>query len=121
MIAVVANRYTQDTLYSSIEGFYFIGQTPICGIKIEYSMMTTMRFENFWSEIKKVIHNCSIQDCTIFSSYDEAKETLKEIKQNQERIQFYNNDILGSIIDGHNLNLDELKIFVLEPMEVKEP
>jgi len=111
------NRHTD---YDRFDWFYVIGKSHLEYIDVVISTMTTQRFDRFWSEITKVYHNCPPGQCTIFSSYDEAKAVLEEIKNRKSDIAFQNMSVLEAVMFGNDLDVDALKIYALQPVEVTE-
>lgn len=87
----------------------------VIGTNLEYVKVHT---ENLISENKeekivlKVEHGLNfMENPTIFNDKEKANETLKIIIEQKEKIKFENKNILGSVIDGDELDVSKLKVY----------
>lgn len=102
----VKSRFTDD--YSDIE---------VVSVEYNCEMHTAFLYDTL---------NSTSNGATLFSSYDEAKRIIEKIKQNKNKIYFYNSNVLDELIDRDNKfdfkkQLNELKIYRLNPVLVEEP
>lgn len=87
----------------------------VIGTKLEYIKVHTGNFISEKEEKKivyKVEHGLNLmENPTIFNDKDLADETLRLILEQKKNIRFENKNIIGSILDGDNLDVSELKVY----------
>lgn len=76
--------------------------------------------KNLWKKIKKLEYESPLNEATIFTDYEAAVCSLKEIRDNANEITFSNNRVIGEILDKKS-NFDKvqyskgLRIYELVP------
>ncbi|MBU5333588.1 hypothetical protein KQI61_15420 [Anaerocolumna aminovalerica] len=94
---------------------YVIGNSAWNFIAVK--MTTLYDGKRIYQEVGEIIHNIRNEACTIYNNYEEAEHVLDNIKTN-EKTKITNDSIIDSILDGHQLNIDTLKIYELVPTEI---
>lgn len=71
--------------------------------------------------ISKVVHgNRYIYNATQFCNLEDARKILQEIKDNRNSIHFMRETILESIIEGNDLDVDNLHIYEIDMRITRE-
>jgi small nuclear ribonucleoprotein (snRNP)-like protein len=71
--------------------------------------------------INKVVHGIMhMYDATQFLSLEDAQKILQEIKDNRNSIHFVRETVLESIIDGNELDVDNLHIYEIDMRITRE-
>lgn len=99
---------------------YVIGLNEWNFLKIK--LRTMMSWEECLDEIVKVYYECDLTTASVLPNYEDAENLLEKIKNIKNENIFENNSIIGQIIDeknGNRIRVDELKIYELIPMEIK--
>lgn len=101
---------------------YVIGLDKWNFLKIELRTMMSWKTGKTWNEIAKVCYECDLNTATVLSNYEDAENLLEKIKNIKNENIFENNNIVGQIIDeksGNRIKINDLKIYELIPMEIK--
>lgn len=70
--------------------------------------------------VTTVFYDVCYEEATLFNNYDQAVRILNQVKERKDEIFFSNSNIYGQILDvknGYKLNVNDLKIFELVPIE----
>lgn len=101
---------------------YVIGLDKWNFLKIELRTMMSWKTGKTWNEITKVYYECDLNTATVLPNYEDAENLLEKINNIKNKNIFENNNIIGQIIDkknGNRIKINDLKIYELIPMEIK--
>lgn len=99
---------------------YVIGLTQFNLLNIEGQWVYTKEFGMILM-INKVTHGImNMCNATQIRSKEDAQKILQEIKDNREGILFRNETILESIIEGNDLDVDNLHIYEIDMRITRE-
>lgn len=71
--------------------------------------------------INKVVHGIMyMHNATQFCNLEDARKILQEIKDNRNSIHFTRETILESIIEGNDLDVDNLHIYEIDMRIIRE-
>lgn len=101
---------------------YVIGLDKWNFLRIKLKTMMSWETCKTWNEITKVYYECDLNTATVLPNYENAENLLEKIKNVKDENIFENDNIIGKIIDeknGNRIKVDELKIYKLIPMEIK--
>lgn len=101
---------------------YVIGLNEWNFLKIKLRTMMPWEACKTWNEIVKVYYECDLNTASVLPNYEDAENLLEKIKNIKNENIFENNNIIGQIVDeknGNRIKVDELKIYELIPMEIK--
>lgn len=97
---------------------YVIGLTEYNFVKIKIEQRYSL--ERIEPVVMAVLYDMNLEEATLFYDYNKADGILNQIRERKDEISFSNCSVCGQILDKHNgykLNVNDLKIFELVPME----